>query len=214
MMANVTKAKPAAKKAQTEDYIKEINDLLRSGKPDIDIVRHIAANLDIPISADARLASVKFIVRTAVVMNNDQSKLSELGKHHLDKAMAVTKKAMDDFLQRNPYHAEYSFAAIYEEPAHGEEISRFASTWHYGAKASSTLWPWPKIETALKDWLKEQPVTKNDENKPHVTHRLVAGHCNVRIVDSRGNDILKNEFGAMNAVVKTNSKEVTGVTIR
>jgi hypothetical protein len=201
---------------KTEAQVKEIQDLIKSGKSDLDIVRHIAGQIDVSVNADARLACIKFVCRSATLLNSGQAAPSadSLAKHHLAKAMEMIKTVIEDFLQHNPYHAEYSYAAIYEAPTHRDESWSHGSTWHYGAKASATLWQWPKIETDLKDWLKKQPVSKEHDTIPGVNYRLTSGMCHVSIIDSRGKEILKNEFAAMHATVKTNGKEVTGVTIR
>lgn len=216
MTQNTVTHQPDTKLTKTEAQVQEIKDLLRSGKSDFDIVRHIAGQIDVAVNADARLACIKFMSRSAVLLNSTQTTTPTdgLGKRHLDQAMVVIKAVMEDFLQQNPYHAEYSFAAIYERPSYREKSLSDGSTWHYGAKASSILWAWPKIETVFKAWLTEQPVTKPHETMAGDTYRLVAGQCNVSILDSHGKVILKNEFASMPATVKTKGDQITSITIK
>ncbi len=202
-------------KTKTDEIVKEIRALLDSGKSELDIIRHIAEEIDIPLSADPRLVCIKIMTRPVMfsIATKADPKANSLEKDYLDKAMAATKRAMDDFTQRNPYHAEYSFAAFYEVPSKRDQVWTWSETWHYGSATSATLWPWSKIKTALKDWLKEQPATKKHEIDPNATYQLVSGQCHVSVVDTRGKDALSGyELTTIRAKVKTSGKKIVRIT--
>lgn len=199
-------------KERTDKIVEEIRSLLSSGKSDLDIIRHIAEKIDIPLDADPRLVSIKIMTAPVMFFSAGETDNSP-DKHLLDNAMAVTKRAMDDFTQRNPYHAEYSFNAFYKVPSNPDQYWTWSETWNYGSMTSATLWPWSKIKTALKDWLREQPATKKHEIDPKATYQLVSGQCHVSVVDTRGQDILSGyDISTIRAKVKTSGEKIVRVT--
>lgn len=212
-----TKATPKSNlnsKTNTDKIVEEIRALLSSGKSDLDIIRHIAEKIDIPLDADPRLVCIKIMTAPVMFFSADKTTAgSDADKHLLNHAMAVTKRAIDDFTQRNPYHAEYSFNAFYKVPSSPDQYWTWSETWNYGSATSDTLWPWSKIKTALKDWLREQPATKKHEIDPSATYQLVSGQCHVSVVDTRGKDILSGyDISTIRAKVKTSGEKIVRIT--
>lgn len=176
-MRTISTDRPKATKQAkpTEDYIKAVNDILETGFSQIQMVGDLYEALHIPDSSDLRLVSIRLLTEQYwETLNGDVR----------GTAIEGAQQALEDFAENNPYHAEYSLVAYYEDPNSTDRDCE------YGGLTSDTLLPQTKLKAQVKHWFQQLPPAKPNLANPNSSLPRSWARCKTTVVDSRGNSII------------------------